>query len=438
MSKISVIIAHEYRTRVRNKWFIIGTLLGPLLLSLFIVIPIVATFLAGDGTEGKVAVLDRTGVLAPALIAKDTSLYVSAGSQTVSQLNKAVQEEKIQAWIDIPASTMDSGSVTLFSRGGSGIAFEERIESDIEPLVVNERLRRNGTNPDVIKLVEQGVRLQALKVTDKGVEQDASKASAAMGYGAGFVIYMLIFMYGGLVMRGVVEEKANRIVEVLASSARPYDIMMGKVVGIGLVGLTQMIAWIVLGLGVTALLGTLFASNVDPATTAASIESLQSMQGSMPQSQAPMMIGSVALPSISVWSILLFVFYFLSGYFLYSTLYAAVGSAVDQEADAGQLTLPITMPVILTMLLIGNVIASPNGTFAVVASLIPLFTPILMTVRVAATDVPLWQILLSMVLMLGSFVGAVWLAARIYRIGILSYGKKPTFKDLASWITMKI
>lgn len=441
MNKIAVIIAHEYTTRVRSKWFILATLLGPLAMVVMITIPVLATMLAGDGTEGKVAVVDHTGAMATELLAADTSLYERAGSRSAAELNAAVQAESLQAWLEIPANVVDSGRITLYTRGGTGIAFESRIRGDVEPVVVSARLQRAGTDTSVIRLVEQGIDLSALKITDEGVQEDASMASAFIGYGAGFVIYILIFLYGSMVMRGVVEEKANRIIEVLASSARPFDIMMGKVLGIGLVGLTQVLAWIVLVLLVLSALAVAFAAGVDPEVATEAMRQAQDAQAQSPMSPMSggvMKIGSMSIPTVSVPTLLLFVFYFLSGYFLYATLFAAVGSAVDQESDANQLTLPVTLPVILTMMFIGNVISAPSGTFATVASLIPLFTPILMTVRVAATDVPAWQIALSIVLSIGAFFGAVWMASRIYRIGMLSYGKKPSIAEVARWITTKV
>jgi len=431
MNKIGVIISHEYRTRVRAKWFIISTLLAPLGVALLIAVPVIAAILAGDGTEGKIALVDRTGLIAPAVVASDTARFELAGARTEQNLAAAVQDESIQAYVVISDNVLDSGTVTMYSRGGSGIAFSSSIESAIEPVVTRARLAQRGTDTSVIDLVDQGVRVIGLKQTDEGVKADASEASAMIGYISGFVIYMLIFLYGSMVMRGVVEEKANRIIEVIASSARPFEIMMGKVVGIGLVGLTQLTAWFVLGSIVTSVAGIALSSSL-PA----------------PDPMNPMMQGGglsavlaqegIALPEIQVVSILMFIFNFFAGYFLYASLFAAVGSAVDQEADANSLTFPITLPIGITMLFIGNVIAAPNGTLATVLSMIPLFSPILMTVRVAATDVPWWQLLGSMVLSVGGFFGAIWLASRIYRIGILSYGKKPSFKEIARWITQRV
>ena len=431
MNKIGVIISHEYRTRVRAKWFIVSTLLAPLGLALLIAVPVIAAILAGDGTEGKIALVDRTGLIASTVVASDTARFELAGSRTEQNLAAAVQDESIQAYVVIPDNVLDSGTVTMYSRGGSGIAFSSSIESALEPVITRARLTQRGTDTSVISLVEQGVRVIGLKQTDEGVKADASEASAMIGYISGFVIYMLIFLYGSMVMRGVVEEKANRIIEVIASSARPFEIMMGKVVGIGLVGLTQLTAWFVLGSIVTSVAGIALSSSLpapDPANPM--------MQGG--GLSAVLAQEGITLPEIQIVSILMFIFNFFAGYFLYASLFAAVGSAVDQEADANSLTFPITLPIGITMLFIGNVIAAPNGTLATVLSMIPLFSPILMTVRVAATDVPWWQLLGSMVLSVGGFFGAIWLASRIYRIGILSYGKKPSFKEIARWITQRV
>lgn len=431
MGKINVIIAHEYKTRIRSKWFIIATLLGPVGMALMIALPVAAALLSGDGTEGKVAVLDRSGSIGRQVVNADTAKYVDAGQRTVDQLQKAVQDEELQAYVVVPSDVLDSGALVLYSRGGSGLSFEGSIKDDFEGPVVKARLTRAGTDTSVIDLVEQGIAINSLKVTEKGIEEDSSQASAAIGYMAGFAIYMLIFLYGTMVMRGVVEEKANRIVEILASSVKPFEIMMGKVVGIGLVGLTQVVAWIVLGAGVVVVLGSVFSGSVNPDEISAMAASANT---TMPQAQQGMQMGGFTIPSLNPFSFILFAFYFLAGYFIYATLFAAVGSAVDQESDAQTLTLPITLPIIFTIMFIGAVVSAPNSTLSTVLSLIPLFTPILMTVRVAATDVPWWQIGLSMILTISAFLGAIWVASRVYKIGILSYGKKPTFKEIIRWM----
>lgn len=438
MSKITVIIRHEYLKRIKAKWFLLSTLLAPFGIALLILVPVLAAFLSGEGQEGKVVFIDETDSLAQQVVASDTSSYELAGQRTVRDLEEALKSEAIQAYVVIPRTVLEKPEVQMYSRGGSGIAFEGGIRSDIEPVVVRARLLQQGADTSVIDLVDAGVTVNSLKLTEKGVEADASEASAAVGYVAGFLIYMLIFLYGSMVMRGVVEEKANRIIEVLASSVKPFELMMGKVVGIGLVGLTQLLIWGALGIGVFLVLGVV----VGNMATADAVAAAQQMGGpqAMRTQGLPELLAQqgIALPSISVVTILMFIFDFFAGYFLYASLFAAVGSAVDQEADAQSLTFPITMPVVLTMMFIGNVVAAPNGTFATVMSMIPLFSPILMTVRVAATDVPAWQLIVCVLTSTGAFFGAVWLASRIYRIGILSYGKKPTLKEVARWITLRV
>lgn len=436
MSKITVIVRHEYLKRVKAKWFLISTLLAPFGLAMLILVPVLVTMLSGEGQEGKVVFVDATDSLASQIVATDTAMYELAGSRSIQDLERALRNQAIQAYVVIPATILDKPEVQMFSRGGSGIAFESSVQAAIEPVIVRARLLKQGADTSVVELVETGVSINSLKVTEQGVEADASEASAAVGYAAGFMIYMLIFLYGSMVMRGVVEEKANRIIEVLASSVRPFELMMGKVVGIGFVGLTQLVIWGAIGIVLFIVIGLVAGNTIDAASAT---QAMPSSQG-MGQSELTRVLAQqgVAMPSISLLTVAMFIFNFFAGYFLYASLFAAVGSAVDQEADAQSLTLPITLPVVLTMMFIGNVVAAPNGTFATVMSMIPLFSPILMTVRVAATDVPTWQLIICIATSIGAFFGAVWLAARIYRIGILSYGKKPSLKEVARWITLRV
>jgi ABC-2 type transport system permease protein len=438
MSKITVIIRHEYLKRIKAKWFLVSTLLAPFGLALLVLVPVLAALLSGEGQEGKVVFVDATDSLARQVVAADTASYELAGARTIKTLEQDMQDEKIHAYVVIPNTVLENPEVLMYSRGGSGIAFEGSVRSDIEPVIVRARLLKQGADTSVIDLVDAGVRVNSLKVTEKGIEADASEASAAVGYIAGFLIYMLIFLYGSMVMRGVVEEKANRIIEVLASSVKPFELMMGKVVGIGLVGLTQLVIWAVLGIGLVLLVG-MFVGDIVPADAVSAAQSMSGPAAMRPQGLTDVLAQQgIVLPTISWIAIAMFIFDFFAGYFLYASLFAAVGSAVDQEADAQSLTFPITMPIVLTMMFIGNVVSAPNGTFATVMSMIPLFSPILMTVRVAATDVPAWQLVVCVLTSTGAFFGAVWLASRIYRIGILSYGKKPSFKEIARWITLRV
>jgi ABC-2 type transport system permease protein len=425
-SKIGVIMQHEFLKRIRSKGFIIGTLLGPIAMIAMIAIPALITYFSQNTSEEKIAILDQSGKIAPLVIEKSPTKYFAA-TVPEDSLRAQVLKEDITGYVVIPQDILKTGKATVFTRGGGGLALFGQLENAIEDVVRNERLKEAGADVSVIKLVDEGVDLSTQKVTETGVEKDFGAAYAVIGYILGFLIYILMFIYGMMVMRGVMEEKTNRIVEVLASSAKPFDIMMGKILGIGAMGLVQMVFWALLGTVISMMAGTILLKlglvNPDPAA----------MAGGM-NAGAQKMPEGFALPSLSPWLGVAFVFYFLAGYFLYATLFAAVGSAVDQEQDAQQLQMPITLPIVIPILFIGNVISDPNGTLATVMSLIPFFTPILMIVRVAAASVPLWQIALSVVLPIITFIGCVWLAARIYRIGIMSYGKKPTFRELAKWI----
>ena len=264
------------------------------------------------------------------------------------------------------------------------------------------------------------------QITEEGDRTDATPVLAAFGYMMGFLIYICMILYGAMVMRGVIEEKTNRISELIASSAKPFQLLLGKILGIGALGLTQLLIWIAAGVLLSAVGTTIIASMVDMPDPAA-------MQTTQEQVEATNAITEY-IPSIPPSYLIYFVFFFVGGYLFYASLMAAVGSAVEQESDAQQFMWPIIMPLIIPMVLLAQIVSNPDGGLAVAMSLIPLFSPIIMVVRMAATNVPHWQVLLAIVLLFGSFVGAVWLSSRIYRIGILSYGKKPTFGEIARWI----
>ena len=306
MSKITVIIRHEYFKRIKAKWFLLSTLLAPFGIALLIMIPVLAAVFSGEGQEEKVVFVDATDTLAQQIVAADTAAYELAGGRTIAELETQLKNETIQAYVIIPNTVLEKPEVVMYSRGGSGIAFEGRIRSDIEPVVVRARLLKQGADTSVIGLVDAGVAVNSLKVTEKGVEADASEASAAVGYAAGFLIYMLIFLYGSMVMRGVVEEKANRIIEVLASSVKPFELMMGKVVGIGLVGLTQLLIWAVLGIGVFLAIGVVVGTMM-PTDIAGAAQQLSGPQAIRPQGLSEVLAQQgIALPTISITTILVF------------------------------------------------------------------------------------------------------------------------------------
>lgn len=426
-SKIATIIKHEYMIKFKSKGFIISTIFGPLMLIAFIGIMILVTVLSEKSTDRKIAILDKTGKIGEKVVKLAPDKYFLA-NESADKLMEQTLNETIDGYLLIPEDFLKEGNADVFSRGGGGIGFITSLKSNVGRILRHERLLEAGADMEVIRLAESGVNIRTQKITESGSETDFAEMYAALGYLLGFGIYMMVFIYGAMVMRGVIEEKTNRIVEVIASSAKPFEIMMGKVIGIGALGLTQITIWASLAM-IIFLLKADIIGMIAPSTQAMAANP---MMASDPHELQAIM----NMPAPSIFLILGFAFYFLAGYFIYSTLFAAVGSAVDQESDAQQLQLPVTLPIIIPIMFTTFVMSNPDGIVSVVMSLIPFFSPILMIVRIAATDVPVWQILASIALMILTFIGAISIAARIYRVGILMYGKKPSFKELFKWVRL--
>lgn len=425
-NKIKTIIAHEYISKVKTKGFLLGTVLGPLGLVALIGIVVYISMNFGDSSK-KLAIVDNEGSIYTELITKDTSLYYKA-DKSVDVLKKELQEENIDGYVIIPDDILETGEASVFTRGGGGLGLISSLEDDLTSIVRVKRLERAGTDASVIELIKQRVSVATNKITETGeTEQDDTKAMAYVGYGLGFAMYFLVFIYGSFVSRGVIEEKSNRIIEVLASSAKPFEIMMGKVIGIGLVGLTQIIFWLLLGFGLLTVLGPLLFG--DPESVKAVSDMAQAQGGGMTEQTQ-----GLSIPGVDLSLILGFLFYFIMGYFTYATFFAGVGAAVDNEQDAAQLQLPITLPIILAIMITPQIMNNPDSTLAVVLSIVPLTSPLIMIVRIAATNVPIIEIIASVVALVGFFFVAIWISAKIYRIGILMTGKKPKFSDLLKWI----
>jgi len=452
-SKIWTIVTHEYFSKVKSKGFIIGTFLGPLFFIILIGIVVIINIISVDDTSKKLAIVDKNDLVASELIKLDTAKYFKI-DKSQTELNNLVIKGKIDGYVIINDDIINKSEATIYSKGGGGSGLVTSLENNLEEIIRKQRLLNSGITQDIITFIDRPTIVNTQKVTEKGIEKDYTEAFAFIGYLLGFAIYILIFIYGSFVSRAVIEEKANRIVEIIISSVKPFDLMFGKVLGIAFVALTQITTWIVLfvafstiaGIVATNIIGDNFTENLKDKKSTQQLQSnIQKMnmtkeltpKKDLEESEAQQVKIAKMLqniPTISPMLLVGFVFYFLAGYFIYSTLFAAVGSAVDQESDAGQLQLPVSMPVIIPILVIPQVMSNPDSTFSTIMSLIPFFTPILMTVRIAATTVPIWQILLSVVLCVLTFLGALWVSAKIYRIGILMTGKKPSFKDLYKWI----
>jgi ABC-2 type transport system permease protein len=435
MDKILLIARSEYLRRVRSKTFVFTTLLAPLLALVVIALPIVFMALAEDEAGRVLAVVDETGRLAaPLAEALPEAYLVESTTAPVDTLRARVLDGRLDGFFVLPAGLLDgTADAAYYSRGVGGLAQQAALHVALRDVVRAARIRAAGAPDAVLDLLDARTGLRLVTVSAEGDAADGAVASTAVAYVLGLLIYIAVLIYGVMVMRGVIEEKANRIVEVIASSARPFELMMGKVLGIGAVGLTQLVGWSVLMAALGAVIGPLLALVLTPEVlNAPGVNLPQGAPGELPfdPEELPALLGRLLSPALLV----AFVGFFLGGYLLYSSLFAAVGSAVESESDAQTLQLPIMLPVILPVFFLPSVLAAPDSGLSVFLSLFPFSSPILMVVRMAASEVPLWEVLLAFLLLIAAFVGMIALAARIYRVGILMYGKRATFRDLWRWM----
>lgn len=418
--KILIILRREYLTRVRTKAFIISTILAPVFILALIGIPILLSFMETD-RPNRIGVQDETDTLVGRFMEIDSTRYQPLADEPIDTLRAMVLGGRIDGYILLNESHISGDADIEFLSGGKGgLSLMSDIRNDIRTVIRDERLDRANVSDTVKEIMADRPSVVSRKITETGDETTDTLGMFIVGYVMCFIIYGAMFGYGAIIMRSVIEEKTSRIIEIITSSARPFELLMGKVLGVGAVGLTQFSIWAVSSSAIMAGAGLFMARDMSPMSTAGATAAA---------AEAPFV-----MPEIGMGLWVAFVFFFLMGYLIYSALFAAVGSAADNETDTQQLMLPITLPIIIPMMLIGPVSSDPNSTLAVVSSLIPFFTPMLMPLRIAMTDVPLWQLGSSVVLMAGTFTGLIWLSARIYRVGILMYGKKASFKEMAKWI----
>lgn len=444
-SKIFIIIRHEFLAKVKSKGFILSTFLAPVGMMMLIVVPIVVALLASDTTKKSIAIVDQNTEVSKQLVHSDPSTYFNS-TLSIDSLQSLVKESKIDGYIVIPTTIDSLKTIQYFSNTAGSLTQVESIENSLEKTVRNVRMKQSGIDSTVLKDINAKITVDVKKISTKGIENYQTKELAAIGYVAGMLIYIMILLYGMYVSRGVIEEKANRIVEVMASSVTPFQLMLGKIIGIGSVGLFQILLWIsmvlVLGIVIPLVLALIPGMTVTPspemvsALSQSKMQGMNGMMGATPSVLTPS-IGGFQIPTISPLLVFVFLGNFVVGYFMYSSLFAGVGAAVDQESDAQQLQGPIMIPIIIPVLLMMNVVMDPNGTMSVILSLIPFFSPTLMVVRVAVSEVPVWQIIASYVGMIAMFFVFVKGAAKIYRIGILMYGKKVTLGEMFKWIFQK-
>lgn len=432
MSIITLIIKREFIAKVRNKSFIVMTFLSPLL---FVGIAFFVGYLSAMKADVKVvAIHDETGLFVNEFKNSDEYKYIDLSPIDLKIIKDSLIKESYEGLIYIPKTSNNKAlenKIQYISNDSPSITFIEDIQDVIAKKITAQNFQTAKLDTLAIKNAEAKVNIELKKATGEDSLKGLNEIKIAIGGAFGYLIMMFIIIYGNMVMRSVIEEKTNRIVEIIISSVKPYQLMMGKIIGTSLAGILQFFIWAIIGLTLMFSASIFFGINATP-TAKIPPEMLHSAQQELAGS-AQMYIKE--LWNLPIATILIsFVIYFIGGYFLYSSFYASIGAAVDNETDSQQFLLPIIMPLVLGVYIgFFTVMNDPHGTIATVFSMIPLTSPIVMLMRIPF-GVPWWQIAISITILFGTFFFVVWFAAKIYRVGILMYGKKPTWKELYKWL----
>ncbi|MDI1317817.1 ABC transporter permease [Flavobacterium sp.] len=432
MSKLALIIKREFIAKVRNKSFIVMTFLSPLL---FVGIGVFVGYLSTMKAELKtIAIHDETGRFVNEFKTNAEYKYVNLSQVDLRTLKDSIVKESYEGLLIIPNTTDNTKlqrGIQYVSNDSPSVSFLGDLEDVIAKKITSENFQKVGLDTLAIKNAKADVSIKLEKATGEEALKGFNEIKIAVGGAFGYLIMMFIVLYGNMVMRSVIEEKTSRIIEVIISSVKPFQLMMGKIIGTSLAGILQFMIWAILGLTAMFVVSSMLGVQMG-ATSGAQAQAIQAAQ-STSGSQIQMYIKE--LWNLPIATILIsFVIYFIGGYFLYSSFYASIGAAVDNETDSQQFLLPIIMPLILGVYIgFFTVINDPHGTVATVFSFIPLTSPIVMMMRIPF-GVPLWQIVLSMAILFATFFAVVWFAAKIYRVGILMYGKKPTWRELIKWL----
>ncbi|RZJ78499.1 MAG: ABC transporter permease [Flavobacterium sp.] len=443
MNKVLLIISREYLSRVKKKSFIVMTFLTPLLIAGIYGLIGYFTYKGIKDTHDKVAVVSANTTLTEKLVT-DENIEYEYVNKPLDVMKKSLSKSDYDYILYLPEFTLaEPIGVQLFGEKQAGMSLNNRISGDLEELIRNQKLKQSGISQTDLDQLKTSVDIDTKKIAIETGKEEASSAGAStiIAFIAGILMFMFIMLYGIQVMRGVIEEKTSRIIEVMISSVKPFQLMMGKIIGIALVGLTQFILWIVLTLTISTIAATVLIDKADVKKIAASSQNGSTVGASQEQIQAAQgPIGDIqkSLAGLDFGKIVtVFIFFFIGGYLFYSALYAAIGSAVDSETETQQFMMPVMMPLLLGYALSLSVVTNdPYGNVAFWLSMIPFTSPIAMVVRLPY-GVPGWELALSMAILVVGFIFTVWVASRIYRVGILMYGKKTTFKEMFKWFTYK-
>lgn len=441
MSKISLIIKREYLTRIRKKSFIIMTILGPLLMGGLVAVSIYLAMQSQE-TTALVKVVDETGIIFEKLPESKSVVY-EKDTMPIAIARAIFNSDRYYGILYIPQNSLNKpDSITFFTAKQPSPTVVAVIEKNLESIIEDHNFQKAGLNKDLLDSLKASLNILQRSVAPDAAEKEFSAGvTAGVGFVGGLLIYLFIFLYGVQVMRGVMEEKSSRIIEIMISSVKPFELMMGKIIGIALVGLTQFLLWVVLTMLITSIVSTAMTSHTEQAIEktnllqnepATAINVMQNSNPSLGQTEIFKALGSLKIGKI----LFAFVFYFLGGYLLYSALFAAIGGAVDNETDTQQFMLPITIPLILAYIVAASVMANPESAIGYWFSIIPFTSPVVMMVRMPF-DPPWIDLIISMAALIAGFIFTTWIAARIYRTGILMYGKKITWKELGKWLFYK-
>ena len=437
MNKIGLIIKREYTTRVRKRSFLILTFLGPILMAAIYIIPIVLA-LRGGNDHMNVAVVDESHWFEDRFQNTKEHTFIPMAGQPIDSVKEMVKNGSFDMVLYVPPTQLNIPSnAVVYSIRQVPMEIETYISTVMQKEIEDQKLMAKGVDPEIVSAVKTKINLSIMRMDEKGNEKETfTKVQFALGIGLAMLVYMFIIFFGGQVMQGVSEEKTSRIIEVIVSSVKPFQLMMGKIIGVSLVALTQFLLWIVLTgalyLGFSAFMGINNPEILSSGTVLAQDITANDVMSNENVQNILQIVHSIDFGTI----ICSFLIFFILGYLLYATLYAAVGSLVDNNTDSQQFTLPITVPLMVAIISSFYIVNNPDSNLSVWLSMIPFTSPISMMVRIPF-GVPIWQVVVSALILAGTFVAMTWLASKIYRTGILMYGKKLTYKEIFKWLKYK-
>lgn len=427
MSILSLIIKREFISKVRNKSFIIMTFVSPLI---FVAVAVLIGYLSSLKTDIKhIGIHDESGLFVKEFKSDESYKYHDVSKIETRVLKDSVSQANYEGILFIPNKNELKDyekSIEYVSDDSPSLGFIAKVESILSEKLTRQNMNNRGVDTLVLDQSRIDVTMHLTKASGEETVKGLNEMKVIIGIGCGYLLMMFIIIYGNMVMRSVIEEKTNRIIEIIISSVRPIQLMMGKIIGTTFAGILQFLIWAVVGIILLVVANTVFGLNTSSPSTELALEA------SKVEDVKLYITEFLKLPLLSL--ALYFIIYFIGGYFLYSSLYAAIGAAVDNETDTQQFMFPVIMPLMLGVYIgFFTVINEPHGTVATIFSMIPFTSPIVMLMRIPF-GVPFYQIAISIALLFATFIGIVWVASKIYRVGILMYGKKPTWKELLKWL----